>query len=71
MFLVIESSDIKVVNLCIYFEVIGNLDDFIWLKNFIKQVVIILNGYLGKFFRENIIYFLDLLKCIFLLMLIE
>lgn len=36
MFLVIESNDIKVVNLCIYFEVIGNLDDFIWLKNFIK-----------------------------------
>lgn len=33
--------------------------------------MIILNGYLGKFFRENIIYFLDLLKCIFLLMLIE
>lgn len=30
-----------------------------------------MNGYLGKFFKENIIYFLDLLKCIFLLMLIE
>lgn len=30
-----------------------------------------MNRYLGKLFKENNIYFLDLIKCIFLLMLIE
>lgn len=71
IFLVIEIDEIGELKLCIYFVEIGNLDDILWIKMFIKQVLISFNVYFGKFFKENYIYFLDVLKCINELSLIE